>query len=471
MSSSEESLSGGDSAAAPVDNVDADIVQLVDALQPPLELRDEDGQFLGSQRRRRQPEEPKFAIIEQQELSPTQCYEGGPEEMPQNCSAIHRCASHGGVQCRTWLIRGPVRGWSDDGWRLSVLTTVRACATIPPHEVYARSMKLLVPGSYEDVEDAYNSVRYVAAARFRANLPWDTTSPKSSYRGLEEGQELSDDDVALILRQAATIMQGAAHRLQSGHVALVRRQCAIDDHVSRVHLRALLRQRSVRAVMDYRNKGAASMRERWVELLRGVGAGAVARMRQILELQKPDRHAPAGSRSSRIRVSRGFSQMRLLPTAAQLRETRRRAFDAENRVPHFFLTRPDGGDVVRWNYILGSCSAGIRRYRSTVDEEVKRLRKFNNKYWEEAWAAAAARQEDDDMSDDEDDAMFFGNMNADTEGCYARMETDPTKIQELIANSHSYLENDDGTGELRNLAVGFDPTTSVCSRLPPMAVQ
>lgn len=171
MSSSEESLSGGDSAAASVDNVDADIVQLVDALQPPLELRDEDGQFLGSQRRRRQPEEPKFAIIEQQELSPTQCYEGGPEEMPQNCSAIHRCASHGGVQCRTWLIRGPVRGWSDDGWRLSVLTTVRACATIPPHEVYARSMKLLVPGSYVDVEDAYNSVRYVAAARFRANLP------------------------------------------------------------------------------------------------------------------------------------------------------------------------------------------------------------------------------------------------------------------------------------------------------------
>lgn len=75
------------------------------------------------------------------------------------------------------------------------------------------------------------------------------------------------------------------------------------------------------------------------------------------------------------------------------------------------------------------------------------------------------------MSDDEDDAMFFGNMNAETEGCYAPMETDPTKIQELIAKSHSYLENDDGTGELRILAVGFDPTTSVCSRLPPMAVQ
>lgn len=460
---SDDSLSGDEEPllpAAPVDDADANILQLVDAVQLPLDVRAEDGQFLGNQRRRRRRDEPKFALIEMQEQDPAQCYEGGADDMPEACSATRRCAAHGGVLCRTWLIRGPVRGWSDDGWRLSVITNVRACATMAPHEVYARSMKWLVPATYLDMEDAYNSVRFVAAARTRANLLWDTTSPNSSYRGLAEGQVLADEDVAQILRHAATTMQGAANRLHAGHVALVRRQCAIDDHVSKQHLRALLRQRSVRAVMDYRNKGAVSMKERWVALLRDVGAGVVARMRRTLELEKPDRHGPAGKRSSRIRISRGFSQMRLLPTAEQLRETRRVAFDAENRVPHFFLTRRAGGEIVRWNYIRGSGSAGIRRYRSTADEQVKRLRGFNNKYWEQASGEAQA-EDDSDVSDDEDGGIFFGNDNAETEGCYAPMERDPRKVLELIAKSHSYLEDDDGNGELRILAVAFDPVTSV----------
>lgn len=60
------------------------------------------------------------------------------------------------------------------------------------------------------------------------------------------------------------------------------------------------------------------------------------------------------------------------------------------------------------------------------------------------------------MSHDEDDGYFFENENAESEGCYAPVEKDAAKLKELVRMSHSYLENDDGSGELKILAVGFN---------------
>lgn len=393
-----------------------------------------------------------FAVIEEYELEAVHCYDE-EEDVPVECAAPQLCTAHGGVQCRTWLIRGPVRGWSDDGWRLSTLTFVRALASLPPHEVYVRSMGLLVPGTYVDNEDAFDSVRFVAMARTQENLSWGTTSPTSSYRGLTDGQDLEDDHIKIILRQAAAIMRSAGRRVSDGHVALVHRQSAVNDVVNKAAMKALLRQRSVQAVSHYRRRGAAAMRSRWHKLVQHVGAKAVAQMRHILELEKVDRTGQARRRSTRIRLSWGASQMHLLPTPAQLREERRRAFDDSDRIGHFFFTRDGASELQRWDYIRGSGSAGIRRYRS-ADGTKKRLRSYNNRYWETPTSGDA--EEEEDLSEDEDGGIFFDNQNAETEGCYAPVEQDAAKLKELVRMSHSYLEDDDGQGELKILAVGFD---------------
>lgn len=56
--------------------------------------------------------------------------------------------------------------------------------------------------------------------------------------------------------------------------------------------------------------------------------------------------------------------------------------------------------------------------------------------------------------------MFVHNANAEYDGCYAPQEMDPFKIAELTTNSQSFSEDDDGTGALNVLAVGYD-TVSV----------
>lgn len=181
----------------------------------------------------------------------------------------------------------------------------------------------------------------------------------------------------------------------------------------------------------------------------------VARVRRILELEPSGEDDGTNKRASRVRVRGRFSQLRLLPTAAQLREVRRVAFDDASRVRHFFLTRQPPRDLVKWDYVRGSGSDGIRRYRNSDGDE-KRLRGYNNRYWE-----AASPVEEDSSSDEDDDGIYYGNSNAETEGCYAPAVEDPAALQELIANSHSYLEHDDGTDERRILAVCFDPVGSI----------
>lgn len=419
-----------------------EIDSLLDGTQLEARARDQDGKYSAEKRRLRKPQVPNFAIIEAVDDPES----SGPEEGGSAAQAS-----------RVWRIRGPVRGFSDDGWRMSTVTFVRARETMACLEVYVRSMGLLVPGAYVDVADAYASVKFVAAAQTAAQLSWDTTSPTSSFRGLLDGQKLRDEDVALVLQQAADSLASSPEQLSHGHVQLVRRTAARQDPEHMLALQRMLRQRSRAAIADFRRKGADMMKQVWHKLLRGVGAQTVAMIRRVIELD--DNRAPGTSaRSRRSRVSRGYSQMRLLPTAAQLREERRRAFDGADRIGHYFFTRRGPNELLQWNYIRGSGSQGIRRYRCT-EGDVKRLRGYNNRYWEGSPAGEEQEvggAEAEDSSDYEDDGIHYNNDNVETEGCYAPQEKDSERLKELLAHSRSYLENDDGGGELVILAVAFD---------------
>lgn len=194
------------------------------------------------------------------------------------------------------------------------------------------------------------------------------------------------------------------------------------------------------------------MRPRWRKLLKGVGARMVAMMRRMLAFDEDRDRAPgAKSRAKCSRLSRGMTLMRLLPTAAQLLGVRRRAFDGADRIAHVSFSR-HGSALLRWVYIRGSGTTGIRRYRSTEGDE-KRLRGYTNWYWADAVDGDDGA---DDRSDCEDDGVFFKNGDAETEGCYAPQETDSARLRELMASSFSILENDDGTYELVILAVAFN---------------
>lgn len=430
---------------------DEDVADIVQELQPLLDGRDAEGSFSGDVRRKRRREVPTFPIIELVEHETAACSQ--PNNYTQaTCPYPTTCTAHGGTPCRTWLIRAPVLGWSDDGWRLSRITTVRACATLPAHEVYVRSIPWLAPGPYINTTDAYESVRYVAGQRSQADKAWDAASTKSSFRDHLHDFDLDDEDLQHILQKAAASVRRSSQSVKAGYVDVVSHRSAHNDRVCVASLRSLLRHRSRRAVADYRRKGGAIMRTRWRLLADRMGAGTVAAMRRILELEPKHPSKGTGKRATRIRVSWGASQMRLLPSRALLRQERRAAFDAEDRIKHFFWTRQSTNELVRWDYVRGSGSNGIRRYRSTDGDE-KRLRAYTNKYWE---TTSGTGEDDDDSSGDEDDGFYFNNGNAETEGCYADMQDADARMKEIVAHSNSYLENDDGSGELQILAVGFD---------------
>eukprot|EP00170_Pyropia_yezoensis_P003409 contig_14255_g3416 len=120
---------------------EADVDALADDLEAQLVSRDEAGKLLGQTRRRRRLKEPKFSIIEAIGVEST--------------SGSSTAGGDGGSipLYRTYLICGPIRGWSDDGWWLSMLTTVRTLPALPCHEVYVQSVVHLVPGTYADDDD------------------------------------------------------------------------------------------------------------------------------------------------------------------------------------------------------------------------------------------------------------------------------------------------------------------------------
>lgn len=396
---------------------EADVDALADDLEAQLVSRDEAGKLLGQTRRRRRLKEPKFSIIEAIGVEST--------------SGSSTAGGDGGSipLYRTYLICGPIRGWSDDGWWLSMLTTVRTLPALPCHEVYVQSVVHLVPGTYADDDDF--CVRQVR--RPGSDKVWrDVGHCRSEqlFRGLVEEQELDDADVRLILRQAANVVRRAAKRLADGYVALFGRRPASGDRVHCAALQVVLRQGSTAVVADYRRKSAAAMRLRWRLLLWAIGAGKVMLMRRILELNHGDAARGAGRRASRVRRSWGSTQMRLLPTPAQLREERRHGFDDEDRVPHLCFKRRGRRKLERWTYVRGSSTDGVRRCHCSDGRE-KWLRSHTNKYWQQADVASG--DDADDVSADGEHGFYYSNENMKTEGCYAPMETDPDKLQELIS--------------------------------------
>lgn len=276
---------------------DDDVADIVQELQPLLDGRDAEGSFSGDARRKRRREVPTFPIIELVEHETAACSEPS-NHTPATCPCPITCTAHGGTPCRTWLIRAPVLGWSDDGWRLSRVTTVRARATLPAHEVYVRSVPLLAPGPYINAVDAYESVRYVAGQRSPADKAWDAACPRSSFHTHLHDFDLDDEDLQQILQAAAASVRRSNQSINAGYVDVVSHRSAHNDRVCVASLRSLLRHRSRRAVADYRQKGGAIMRSRWRLLADRMGAGTVAAMRRILELDPKHPSKGTGKRAA-----------------------------------------------------------------------------------------------------------------------------------------------------------------------------
>lgn len=132
---------------------------------------------------------------------------------------------------------------------------------------------------------------------------------------------------------------------------------------------------------------------------------------------------------------------------------------------HFFLTKTFLGGLKRWDYVLGSATFGIRRYRATCGTS-KRLRVHNNKHWD----ARRGNRDKDDVSDDNDGGIFFENSNVEFDGCYAPEERDPVGMEELLIEAESFLEDEDGQGALKILAVGFDVMLAIQQTLDSCSV-
>lgn len=426
------------------------------ACSDPRAERSATGAFTGVLRNRRKMQAATFPIIERTLLEPATCGQ------LSGCVAKPRCAAHGGAQCQQWRIRGPVLGWSDDAVRLTTNIIVRATPSMPAAEVYVRALPHLVPSVYARSTTAYNSVRFVGCKRHESTALSGSGSMRCSFRGLAADAELTDKDVKEVVKRASSSLVAAKGKLQRGYVSLVERGNARGDAVLKSAVRALLRKRSIRAAADYRDKGAALMRGRTAGLTGILGAGSIGRVRRHLELHPS---SGPGARATRLRVSWGLSQMRLLPSRKQLQKIRRESIDAPGNVAHYLLTTAAQGGVLRWDYVVGSGSAGVRRYHTACGME-RRLRSHTNKYWDQR----RSTRDDEDVSENEDDGVYFDNTNAELNGCYAPEEKDPVAIEQLIASSQSFLENDDGSGEILVLGVGFDVTAALQQTLAKEAV-
>lgn len=188
----------------------------------------------------------------------------------------------------------------------------------------------------------------------------------------------------------------------------------------------------------------------------------MGRVRRHLKLQ--DSSVP-GSRATRLRFTWGLSQMRLLPSRKQLQTLRREAVDTPGRVAHYLLTDSAQGGVLRWDYVIGSVSAGVRRYQTSCGIE-RRLRAHTNKYWDKR----RSTRDKENFSENEDDDVYYDSPDVELNGCDAPLEKDLVAIEQLIARSQSFLENDDGTGEIMVLGVGFDVVGALQKTMDTQAV-
>jgi len=424
--------------------------------------RNDKGVFVGASRQRPKQQTPAFSVIEAIHTEVLDCRGRGADGSTTDktaCRTRVRCAVHGDTRCTEWRIRGPVMGVSTDAEYLTTVATVRAAADVPRHEVYVRALPHLVGKAYKSTTMAYQSVRFVALAASVDDATWDS-SP--AFRVVDRTERLDDKVVRGILKSAAVTVANRKCKHINGHVSLLSITDARGDKVHKTAVRAARRQRSVRALHDWRRKVYIKLASRRVNLLKGVSAGAIVRFRRLREPE--DRHD--GRRSLRIRISRGLSQMRLLPTREQLRRVRREDFDNPGRTRHFLFTKRLLGNLERWEYVIGSSTEGIRRYMA-ADGRMKRLRAHTNRYWD---ARRRAQADEDDTSEPEDNGIFFNNANTEHNGTYAPVETDPARLEELLVCTSSLLEGGDGVDPIPVIAVGYDVISALQNAVDAAAI-
>jgi len=281
------------------------------------------------------------------------------------------------------------------------------------------------------------------------------SSFQSSFRGTDPGQHLQDSHIKLILKKAKATVASARNRLHKGHVALVMEIDALGDPVYKMAVKSATRRRSVGAIRDWRKKGGDVLRARWGQLLDSHAAGHIQRLRKWLE---HGTRGPGG-RATRLRLARGVTQMRMLPTREQLRTERRVVLDADDVHGHFLFTTTPLGRLERWDYVRGSSSEGLRRYQNKFAAE-RRLKSHNNKHWD-----THHRRDAGEESEHEDGGVYVNNLDAETEGCYAPLETDPVRIEELLLNADSFVEDMVGGNESKVVAVGFDALAALQSAI------
>lgn len=281
------------------------------------------GYFQGAERHRRKRCSPSFPLIEEHYLEPVKCTPG-EAALPPQCSSVFHCTEHGGTQCRHWLIRDPVLGWSDDALRLAANVVVRAAVWMPSQEVYVRSLQHPGPPTYSTAMAARESLRLAMCGRVPGYESSTARSARCSFRGANDWDALSDADLKDAIKYAAQSVRLAKNDLTKGHVALISRGDGQRDQVLLAAKHAVLRKCAIAAASEYRRRGAAALLRKDSSVLHCAGAGAVGRIRRYLELGDTQSH----SRAKRLRVYRGLTQMRLLPSRERLRSHTREAFDA-----------------------------------------------------------------------------------------------------------------------------------------------
>lgn len=405
------------------------------------------GTFMSAVRRWRTPEAFVFPIIEHVYLEAASWGADASMRLPSECYASRRCSVHGGTKCRLWRVRGPVLEWSDHAAQLRTMLIVRAAEGIPPSEVYVRILPSLSEDMYSFQADALRSVRFIVQANMTAAAEWSPAHLGASFRSVVHGDELSDARLKGVLKVAAACVKQAGRQVEGGLPVVVDRRPALEDPIYVAALNALLRRRSVKAIMGYKKKGARRARLEWSKLHGVIGAGALNRVRNIFELHKPG----DASRATRPVVAWGQSQIRHFPNKRELLVEHRLAVDSPTRTPHQFWTKTLSGDLCKWDYVVGSASQGVRLYRR-ADGFVKRLQAHSNRYWD----APQRLRHGYDLPVNENNGFFFEIANVEYEACYSAMETEPVKSEKLMAMSRSFLENKDRTEAVLIIGVDFD---------------
>ena len=110
---------------------------------------DKTGKYTSHARLLRKRKAPKVPVIEISKDEPVDCGAISDDKGTSACLAQPRCAMHGSTHFRQWLVRGPVRGYSDDAECLSSVWLVHAAAWMPALEVYNRLVARLALRVYD----------------------------------------------------------------------------------------------------------------------------------------------------------------------------------------------------------------------------------------------------------------------------------------------------------------------------------